>query len=135
MTSQPISPAIVVMLTNQPKTTDELLPKLRYTNGMNMSEAATAIYGVPNLLVRSSIWGACLSSARPYKVREARNTQAEPQLKADVHTTALIIDGRTLMPTRWKAITKGLCCASPVDMPRFESLYGTSIPTIQMLAT
>jgi hypothetical protein len=60
ITSQPISPAMVVILANHPKTIEELLPRLRYTSGMKMSEAATARYGVPNLFVRSRNCGACL---------------------------------------------------------------------------
>ena len=49
-----------------------------------MSEAPIAKYGVPNLLVRSKTLGACPSSASPYRVRDARKTHAEPQLKAEV---------------------------------------------------
>lgn len=108
MTTHSTSPAIEVMFTSQPKTTDELLPKLRYTNGVKMSEAAVAMYGTPHRFVFKNILGACPSSERPYRVRVARKTQAEPQLKADVQTTALMIDGRALIPASWKAITKGL---------------------------
>jgi hypothetical protein len=44
--------------------------------------------------------------------------QAEPLLMADVHTTALMMDGTTFTPDRWKAMTKGDCCAVPVEMER-----------------
>lgn len=48
--------------------------------------------------------------------------QDDPQLKALVQTTALIIEGRTEMPARLKAITKGDCEAVPVDRERFGSV-------------
>ena len=35
--------------------------------------------------------------------------QADPLLIADVVTTALMIDGRALIPASWKAITNGDC--------------------------
>lgn len=51
-------------------------------------------------------------------------TQADPLLIADVQTTALIIEGKTEIPERWKAITKGDCWAVPVERLREGSLYG-----------
>lgn len=43
---------------------------------------------------------------------------------AEVQTTALIIEGTTETPERWKAMTKGDCWAVPVEMLSAESLYG-----------
>lgn len=133
--SQPIRPAIVVMLTNHPKTTLELLPKARYTSGVKIKLAATASHGVPNLFVFKNHLGAWPSSASPYKVRDARNMQELPQLKAEVQTTALMMLGRTLIPARWNAITNELCSAVPVEIPRFGSSYGTSKPTTKIETT
>lgn len=42
--------------------------------------------------------------------------QAEPLLNADVQTTALMMEGTTETPERWKAITKGDCWAVPVEI-------------------
>lgn len=100
MMAKPIMPAMVVIFTSHPNTTAELLPRLKYTRGRKISETPTATYGVPNRFVFRKIFGACLSSARPYKVREDRKIQADPQLNAEVQTTALIIEGRTLIPAR-----------------------------------
>jgi hypothetical protein len=50
--------------------------------------------------------------------------QADPLLIADVHTTVLIREGRTEMPERWKAITKGDCWAVPVEIWRLGSFEG-----------
>jgi hypothetical protein len=44
--------------------------------------------------------------------------QAEPEEIADVQTTALMIEGKTLIPAAWKAITKGEEAAVPVEMER-----------------
>jgi hypothetical protein len=52
------------------------------------------------------------------------NTQAEALLIADVQTTTLMIDGRMETPERVKAMTKGDCCAVPVETPRAGSLDG-----------
>jgi len=41
---------------------------------------------------------------------------AEPELMAEVQTTALMMDGRTEIPADWKAMTKGDCAAVPVDI-------------------
>jgi hypothetical protein len=51
-------------------------------------------------------------------------THADPLLMADVHTTALMIDGTAETPARWKAMVKGDCCAVPVDILRLLSLDG-----------
>jgi hypothetical protein len=51
-------------------------------------------------------------------------TQAEALLMADVHTTTLMIDGRTETPERVKAMTKGDCCAVPVETLRAGSSDG-----------
>jgi hypothetical protein len=64
------------------------------------------------------ILGAWPSALRPYRVRDARNIHADPEEMADVQTTALIIDGRTLIPAVWKAITKGDEAAVPVEVER-----------------
>lgn len=50
--------------------------------------------------------------------------QADPLLIAEVHTTALMMDGTTETPDRWKAMTNGDCEAVPVETPRAGSLYG-----------
>lgn len=42
--------------------------------------------------------------------------QAEPDEMADVQTTALIIDGRALIPAMLKAMTNGEDAAVPVDL-------------------
>jgi hypothetical protein len=39
--------------------------------------------------------------------------QADPLLIADVHTTALMIEGNTEIPAAWNAITKGDWAAVP----------------------
>lgn len=47
--------------------------------------------------------------------------QAELALIAEVQTTALMIEGTTDTPERWKAMTNGDCCAVPVEMDRLLS--------------
>lgn len=59
---------------------------------------ATAYQGVPKRLHFMKIFGAWPSALRPYSVREARKIQAEPEEIADVQTTALMMEGRTLIP-------------------------------------
>jgi hypothetical protein len=51
-------------------------------------------------------------------------TQAEALLMADVQTTTLIIEGRIETPERVKAMTKGDCCAVPVETLRAGSSDG-----------
>jgi hypothetical protein len=122
MMTQQIRAAMVAILTNHPKAREELLPKLRYTKNKKRLETATAIYGAPNRFTLRKIEGACFSSASPYRTREARNTTAMPQLKADVRIAALTMDGRTVIPAFSNAITNGLSCAVPVELPSEESL-------------
>jgi hypothetical protein len=50
--------------------------------------------------------------------------QPDPALMADVQTTALIMCGRTEIPARVKAMTKGDCWAVPVEIVREGSLEG-----------
>lgn len=59
---------------------------------------------------------------------------ARPQLKADVIRAALMIDGRTLIPAASKAITNGLCCAVPLEVPKFGSFEGLSRSEIRYVA-
>lgn len=68
--------------------------------------------------------GACPSRLRPYRIRDETKTQAEPLEMADVHTTALMMEGTTEMPARTNAMTKGDCCAVPVEMVRLGSSNG-----------
>src|ERR1700712_5725002 len=84
----------------------------------------TAYTGTPHRLQRMSMAGAWPSSAKPYSVREAIYTQDEPHDRAEVMMMALITDGKTCMPARWKAMTKGACEAVPVEIERFLSVYG-----------
>jgi len=98
-----------VILRNHPNTIEELLLTVRYTRGEGSRLKATAQNGVPQRLHCKNIIGACPSELKPYRVREARNMQADPLLIAEVVTTALIIEGRTLIPASWKAMTNGDC--------------------------
>lgn len=50
--------------------------------------------------------------------------QAEALEIAEVHTTALIIEGTTATPDLVNAITKGDCCAVPVEILRLGSSNG-----------
>src|SRR5690349_8152217 len=50
--------------------------------------------------------------------------QAEPEEMAEVQTTALMMEGRTLIPAAWKAMTKGDESAVPVDFERALLSYG-----------
>lgn len=70
------------------------------------------------------IFGAWPSALKPYSVRDARKIQADPLLIADVHTTALIIEGSTLIPAALKAITNGDEAAVPVETDRASLSYG-----------
>ena len=49
-------------------------------------------------------------------MREEMNMQAEAAEIADVHTTALMIEGTTETPDRWNAIVNGDCEAVPVEI-------------------
>lgn len=122
MIIQEIRAAMVAILTNHPKATEELLPKLKYTKNKKRFEKSTATYGDPNRFVFRKKDGACFSSARPTRTREAKNTTAMPQLKAEVRIAALMTDGRTAIPAFSKAITNGLACAVPLELPSEESL-------------
>ena len=130
-----MSPAIVVMFTNQPKTIEASVLTTMYTRGLGMTLNATAYQGVPKLLHFMKIFGACPSALRPYNLRDARNIKAQPDEMAEVQTTALMIEGRTLIPAAWKAMTKGDEAAVPVDFDRASLLYGTIMPTMRMLRT
>jgi hypothetical protein len=56
--------------------------------------------------------------------------QAEPLLIADVHTTALITDGRTLMPAALNAMTKGDEAAVPVELESASLVYGLFVVSL-----
>jgi hypothetical protein len=61
-----------------------------------------------------------------------------PELPADQaleRTTALMIEGTTLMPARVEAMTKGDWAAVPVSRRRSLSLEGTMRPTMKMERT
>lgn len=53
---------------------------------------------------------------------------------AEVHTTALIIEGNTETPERVKAMTNGDCCAVPVEMLREGSLDGLDSTTLDVIS-
>ena len=108
MTTQTFRPATEMRLMNHPKTVAgvELL-RLRYARGRNIDEARTAKYGAPNLLVLRKIFGAKPSDARPSSVRDARKSTPLPDEKAEVMTTALMIEGSARIPAVWNARTKG----------------------------
>jgi hypothetical protein len=55
-----------------------------------------------------------------------------PELQALVRTTALIIEGTTLIPALVAAITNGDSAAVPVDLRRLGSLEGTMSPTMKI---
>lgn len=58
-----------------------------------------------------------------------------PELHALVNTTALIMEGTTLIPARVAAITKGDSDAVPEDLRRSLSLDGTISPTMKIEST
>ena len=58
--------------------------KVRYASAPQMTEANTATYGIWNRFNFKNIDGAWLSRASPWRVREAKNVQEFPELKADV---------------------------------------------------
>ena len=53
--------------------------------------------------------------------------QAEPLLIADVQTTALMMDGKTLIPAASNAMTNGDEAAVPVDTDKALLSYGLDI--------
>lgn len=58
-----------------------------------------------------------------------------PDDQADERTTALMIEGTTLMPALVAAMTKGDSAAVPLDRSRSGSLDGTTRPTMKMVKT
>lgn len=63
--------------------------------------------GRPPLVQRRKIFGALPSSARAYRVRDEAYRSELPADQAEMRITALMIDGRALMPALLIAITKG----------------------------
>lgn len=64
----------------------------------------------------------------PYRILDPLSTFEFPLDQADVSTTALIIDGTTLIEALFAAITNGDCAAVPVDRSKSGSLDGTTSP-------
>lgn len=58
-----------------------------------------------------------------------------PDDQAEVKTTALIIEGTTLIPASRAAITKGDCEAVPVEPNRFSFADDTIKPTMKIVMT
>jgi hypothetical protein len=79
--------------------------------------------------------GAWPAHARPYNVREDAYKTEFPAEKADVNTTALMMEGSALILEFSMAITKG-DDAAVWDAPNsLWSLYGTSQPMTITLPT
>lgn len=57
-------------------------------------------------------------------MREARKIHAEPDEMADVQTTALMMEGRALIPAAEKAMTNGEEAAVPVEFESASLSYG-----------
>lgn len=105
MQSQVKKPATVVKFTNQLNTWTEPLDKFMKERKAKQPTVRTAIIGRPCFVQYAKIFGACPRMARPYKIRDEQNRNELPAEKALVKIAALIIDGRTFIPARVKAMT------------------------------
>lgn len=102
-----MKPDVLVRLTNQLNTTAPELAQLRYAKAQKSEEPITAMYGTPYLLQRLKIAGALPLSASVYKDREDMYRKELPDDHAEVMMTALMMDGRTLMPALTMPTVKG----------------------------
>lgn len=130
ITHQAIKPAVVTKLTSHKNACNEVVPSPKYANAPKQLANPTQTYGTPHLFTQRKKFGANPSRAKPCNVREARKVQLLPDEKAEVRMTALMIEGRTLIPARLKAITKGEA-AVPEFAVRDGSVEGTIIPMIR----
>jgi NAD(P)-dependent dehydrogenase (short-subunit alcohol dehydrogenase family) len=74
---------------------------------------------MPKRLIRSKTAGAWPSVAIPYRILGPPRILLLPEDQAEVRTTALIIEGTTLIPEYPAAITKGDCEAVSDEPSRF----------------
>lgn len=91
----------------------------------------TETMGRPFFVQYVNIRGACPRMARPYKMREAQNTNELPAENALVKIAALMMEGNVWMPARLIAMTYGDWVALPVPLSKAGSSYGTSTPVIK----
>jgi hypothetical protein len=85
-------------------------------------------------------FGAAPDSASACRVRVEAYVHELATLREEMRTTALMIEGKTLMPAFWMANTKGLAfestptASAEVPEPRScGSVYGTLRPTMSRL--
>lgn len=100
---------------NHAKTVEAVSCRVMNPRQENMDRNKTATHGIPSRLVLLKILGARPSNAKPYNTRDPVSSPELPEDQALVSTTALIMDGTTLIPALVAAITKGDCAAVPVD--------------------
>jgi len=68
-------------------------------------------------------------------MRDPPSMEEFPEDQALVKTTALMMEGTTLIQARVAAITKGDCAAVPVDLRRLGSSDGTTRPIMKIVRT
>lgn len=105
MTSQVIVPEMAVRLTRNKKTfsAEELRP--RNARQPKDHEKRTEMYGTPVRLVVLKMRGAWPCVARECSVREVRKTSELAAESAEVRMAALMMEGKTLIPAAWMAMT------------------------------
>lgn len=86
-----------------------------YPRHMNRPYRETAIQGTENPLSRAKNLGALPCLASPTNTLDPPSMFEFPEDQAEVITTALIIDGTTLIPARVAAITNGDVDAVPLE--------------------
>lgn len=106
-----------------------------YPRHMKRPYRDTAIQGTENLLSRAKNLGALPCLASPTNTLDPPSMFELPEDQAEVITTALMIDGTTLIPARVAAITNGDVDAVPLEWPRSGSLEGTTRPIMKIEMT
>ena len=105
-----------------------------YPRHMNTPNSETQTQGIENRLRRMKTFGALPFMASPISVLVPPRTLELPEDQAEVMTTALMIDGTTLIPARVAAITNGDPAAPPC-FSRSGSSDGITKPTMKMEIT
>lgn len=106
-----------------------------YARHMNRPYREIAIQGTENLLRRVKNLGALPCFASPTNILDPPSILEFPEDQAEVITTALMIDGTTLIPALVAAITNGDVEAVPLEWPSSGSFEGTRRPTMKIEIT
>lgn len=121
---QEMNPDVFVWFTNQPNTTEPLLPQFKYARSEKSELHATALYGTPFLEHFMKMAGAFPATAREYRGLELMYNHELPDDHAEVMMTALTTLSRPLMPAFWILTTKAEPFAPAPPLVNLASLKG-----------